>query len=82
MKIKNLKQLNDFIAAVNDCKGQVWLESTEGDRYNLKSQFSQYIALGALLSERGDWLELFCSDKEDERLFFKFFREHPETQDF
>lgn len=82
MKIGNLKQLNDFVAAVNDCKGQVWLESNEGDKYNLKSQFSQYTALGALLSERGDWLELFCSNKEDEELFFKFFKKHPETQDF
>lgn len=80
MKIGNLKQLNDFIAAVNDCKGQVWLESNEGDKYNLKSKFSQYIALGALLSERGDWLELYCSHKEDEKLFFKFFKKHPETQ--
>lgn len=54
---------NDFVATVNDCKGQVWLESPEGDRYNLKSVFSQYIALGKLLEERGDYLELFEYDR-------------------
>lgn len=79
MKIRNLSQLNDFVAVVNDCQGAVWLESSEGDRYNLKSTFSQYIALGKLLDERGDYLELFCSDKNDERLFFKFFHNHPEV---
>lgn len=80
MKIKSLSQLNDFVATVNDCKGQVWLESPEGDRYNLKSVFSQYIALGKLLEERGDYLELFCSCKDDEKLFFKYFNNHPEIQ--
>lgn len=80
MKIRNIDQLNDFIAAVNQCQGGVWLESPEGDKYNLKSTFSQYIALGALLTERGENLELFCSHKEDETHFFQFLWEHPEVQ--
>lgn len=79
MKIKNLETLNNFIYAVNSCKGQVWLETLNGDRFNLKSSFSQYIALGKLLSEHGDSLELFCSDKEDEALFFAFFSANPDS---
>lgn len=79
MKIKNLTTLNAFVAAVNDCRGAVWLESPEGDRYNLKSTLNQYIALGKLLEERGDYLELFCSDGNDERLFMRFFHDHPEA---
>lgn len=81
MKLRNLKSPNIFLSVVNDCKGQVWLESDEGDKYNLKSIFSQYIAIGALLSERGDWLELYCSDKDDEARFMKFFNEHPEVME-
>lgn len=80
MKIRNLSQLNDFVAAVNDCQGVVWLESPEGDRYNLKSTFNQYVALDKLLEERGDYLELTCSNKDDEELFVKFFDRHPEAQ--
>lgn len=80
MKIGNLKQLNEFIGAVNECKGQVWLDSPEGDRFNLKSQFSQYVAFSALLSERGDLLELFCSNKEDEQNFYKFLKDNPEVR--
>ena len=73
MKIKKLKQLNNFIAAVNDCEGAVWLISTKGDRYNLKSQFSQYIAWSALLTEQEGNLELFCSNPNDMARFYKFF---------
>lgn len=80
MKIRNISQLNDFVAAVNQCQGGVWLESSEGDKFNLKSQFSQYVALGALLSEHGDALELFCTHKDDEQLFYRYFDVHPEVQ--
>lgn len=80
MKIRNISQLNDFVAAVNQCQGGVWLESSEGDKFNLKSQFSQYVALGALLSEHGDALELFCTHKDDEQLFYRYFAAHPEVQ--
>lgn len=79
MKIGKLKELNEFLDAVNKCKRDVWLESPEGDRFNLKSTFSQYIAMGTLLSERGDSLELFCASREDEEHFMKFFRENPEV---
>lgn len=37
---------------------------------------SRYIAMGALLGEHGDDLELFCENKEDESKFLKFFYEH------
>lgn len=79
MKIGNVKQLNDFELVVNECVGQVWLESPEGDRFNLKSVFSKYISYGRLLSECGDYLELFCSDKDDEQRFFKYFERHPDV---
>lgn len=80
MKLRNVAQLNDFLAALNKCQGAVWLESPEGDRYNLKSVFNQYIALGKLLEERGDYLELFCSMKDDEKYFYEYFQKHPEVQ--
>lgn len=80
MKITCMEQVNDFIAAVNECQGGVWLESPYGDKFDLKSQFSRYIALGALLAEHGDDLELYCTHKDDEKYFFKFFKHHPEIE--
>ena len=79
MRLQNISQLQEFLNAVNACKGQVWLESVDGDKINLNSQLSQYIAMGALLSERGESLELYCSDREDEALFLQFFHNHPDA---
>ena len=77
MKIKNVTEVHDFVAAANKCRGNVYLKSQNGDVYNLKSELSQYIALGALLGQHGDDLELFCDDRDDVNYFFKFFKEHP-----
>lgn len=79
MKIQNINQLDDFLSAVNKCAGNVYLNSTEGDVFNLKSRLSQYVAIGALLGDEGDYLELFCDERKDEKHFFKFFAEHPEV---
>ena len=79
MKLTKTSEIDAFLEAVNACKGDVWLESPNGDRYNLKSRFNQYIAFGALLGYHGDELELFCQYKEDEGHFLKFFYEYPEV---
>lgn len=79
MKLTKISQVEDFLAIVNTCKGDVTLTSQYGDKYNMKSLLTQYVAIGALLGERGDELELFCSSKEDETKFLKFFNENPEV---
>lgn len=79
MKLTKISQIKDFLAIVNTCKGDVTLTSQYGDKYNMKSLLTQYVAIGALLGERGDELELFCSSKEDEAKFLKFFNENPEV---
>ena len=66
MKLNNIKDVQTFIAAVNACEHDVYLKSVEGDVFNLKSSLSQYIAIGRLLEESGDNLELFAQTREDE----------------
>ena len=78
MKLTKISQVEEFLAIVNSCKGEVWLTSQYNDKYNLKSALTQYIAIGALLGEHGDELKLGCEYKEDEMKFLKFFFEHPE----
>lgn len=78
MKIKNIKDVETFLKVVNDCEGDVTLASAYGDKFNLKSTLTQYVAVAALVGERGDELELWCSNKDDERKFLKMFSEHPE----
>ena len=47
MKLSKTTEVKTFRAAVDACRGDVWLESPRGDKYNLKSVFSQCIALDA-----------------------------------
>ena len=79
MKIKKEIELVDFLYTIEEAKGSVWLVSQQGDQYNLKSTLSRYVALGALINDCSDELELFCQFPEDEPLFYRFFERHPET---
>ena len=79
MKFTNVIEVNEFMRTVQSCEGEVWLESPYGDKYVLKSAFSSYIAMAALLSEKGEELELYCQFPKDEQLFYKYFNEHPEV---
>lgn len=79
MKLTNINQIHSFLSIVDSCNGDVWLESKEGDKFNLKSPLSQYVAIGALLSNHGEDLELYCGDREDESKFFEFFESNPEA---
>ena len=75
MKLINIQEVEEFRKAVHQCEGNVYLKSPEGDVFNLKSAMSEYIALGQLLSEQGDNLELFADRREDEALLLNFIAE-------
>lgn len=72
MKITNISEVETFRQVIKECTGDVYLKSVEGDVFNLKSAMSEYIALGRLLGEHGDELELFASNREDEALLLSF----------
>ena len=75
MKLTNVKDVQKFIEVVNSCENDVYLKSLEGDVFNLKSSLSQYIAIGRLLEESGDTLELFAQTREDEARLMELFVE-------
>ena len=65
MKLKNIKEVEQFRKVVHECEGDVYL----------KSALSEYIALGQLLGEQGDNLELFADKHEDEARLISFLTE-------
>lgn len=65
MRLKSIEDVNAFTKAVDECVGDVWLESIYGDKYQLKSKLSQYVAIGALIKDQGESLELFAATQED-----------------
>ena len=75
MKLKNTTEVEAFRTVIHSCTGDVYLKSQDGDVFNLKSALSEYIALGQLLSEQGDNLELFADRREDEAQLFNFLAE-------
>jgi len=76
MKLSNVTDIEDFWKTIDNCRGNVWLESANGDRLDLKSVFSRYLAIGKLIEDRNEELELFASDRSDESMLMKFLSEH------
>ena len=70
MKVQNINDIESFFKVIENCKGKVELVSDEGDRLNLKSKLTQYVALAEIFS--GGYIEemeLIAYEKEDvERL--------------
>ena len=75
MRLTNVKDVHKFMQVINDCEHNVYLKSQEGDVFNLKSSMSEYIAIGRLLEENGDSLELFADSREDEARLINFLYE-------
>lgn len=80
MKLRSDADIKAFLDVVKQCEGRVFLVSPEGDQYNLKSTLTTiYLAMGKLLEEQGDKLELFAEDKADENLLLGFLNENPQV---
>lgn len=63
----------DFIKAIDECKGDVYLETGDGDVLNLKSKLCQMIGLSTILnSTEVTEATLRCTNPEDETMLFRF----------
>lgn len=65
--------LQKFMQAIDQCKGDVFLVTDEGDRLNLKSKFCQLIGITKII-EGGiiGKAKVVCENPEDESLLFRF----------
>jgi len=61
-----------FIQALDQCKGNVLLVTSENDRFNLKSKLSQLAGIINLI-EGGRLVEakIICEDPDDESMLFR-----------
>lgn len=72
MTLHNL-DLPGFMKTLDSCKGDVYMETADGDVLNLKSKLCQILGLanvlkGAEISEA----KIRCTNPEDESLLFRF----------
>lgn len=69
MKLKKDADSTDFLKETKKCKGEVYYETKDGNRLNLKSVLSQYVF--AVLSQRDELSEtgeIVCSAEDMQRL--------------
>lgn len=73
MKIQNITDVSAFFKVIDKCKGVVELVSPEGDRINLKSKLSQYMAMAGVFSNGYiKELDLVAHEPEDVNLLIDF----------
>lgn len=66
MKIQNIKDVEEFFKVIETCAGTIELVTGEGDRLNLKSKLSQFVALAHVFSSNDiPELEIVAYEKED-----------------
>ncbi len=72
IQLHNLN-FEDFIKAIDECKGDVYLETEDGDVLNLKSKLCQMIGLSTILN-KAEVTEatLRCTNPQDETMLFRF----------
>ncbi len=74
--LKNVSDINLLNDAVEHCRDDVMIYSSDGhEQYNLKSEFSRYVALSELCKDDGREFEMFCMNRADENYMLQFFQE-------
>ncbi|MBR4910364.1 MAG: hypothetical protein IKZ47_03455 [Clostridia bacterium] len=66
-------ELDDLVKVVDSCKGNVYLETEEGDSLNLKSKLCQMLGISIILANTEisqAWVR--CEDPGDESKLFRF----------
>ena len=71
MKFRHIKDIDGFFEAVGSCKGRV---TDEGDRLNLKSKLTQYLAMAKVFTQGNEIpeMDVVASEKEDMERLLEF----------
>lgn len=74
MKIYNVTDVEKFLDVIKQCKGSVELVSRQGDRLNLKSELTKYLAITRLFNDNTfiNEMELVASEPEDVKLLLDY----------
>lgn len=68
-------EVRKFDAAINECKRPVWLVSSEGTAYNMKSAAEHDAAMAKWINDTNDEMEIFTNSCEDEAVMMSFWQE-------
>ena len=69
MKLNVIKNVTDFFEAVDSCEGNVYLTTKDGDKLNLKSELTKYVAVANIFSNNKVLnnlnVEIICDNPAD-----------------
>lgn len=69
MKVNVIKDVTDFFKAVDSCEGNVYLTTKSGDKLNLKSELTKYVAVANIFSNNKILsnlnVEIICDNSAD-----------------
>lgn len=78
----NVNNVDKFMEIIKSCQGPVYLTDWRVDendepnlKLNLKSELSMFLGITKLLSEHGDWFEIYANRREDEAKIMQFMME-------
>lgn len=73
MKVQNVTNIDEFFKIVDSCQGKVELVTGEGDRLNLKSTLTKYVAFAKVFADKNiPEIELIVYEKNDVDKFIKY----------
>lgn len=74
MKIYNVDNVEKFLDVIKECKGTVELVSKQGDRLNLKSELTKYLAIAKLFNDNTfiNEMELIASEPDDVKILMDY----------
>ncbi len=77
MIIDNVERPEKFLELIKQCKGTVELISKQGDRLNLKSELTKYLAVSKLFADKAliNDMELVASDPDDVKFLLEYMME-------
>ncbi len=75
MTIRNAQQLHVLENAIDNCSHSVWLESVQGDRYDMKDEMSRMVGFERLMSDSNEELGLYANAREDQAILMQAIRQ-------
>ena len=74
MNINNFSAAEEFRDIISRSNGQIWMQDSNGQEYDLKSELNMCYIVGRLLSNACQDLELYASDLNAQMRLVAFFR--------
>ena len=75
MRTRTENDVRNFNEAINKCTRPVWLVSSEGTAYNMKSAADHDAAMARWINDTNDEMEIFTNSYEDEAVMMGFWKE-------